>query len=88
MEDAQPCRSPYDLLDETGETKAKAYLLEPKDISAIDFIDEIKDSALLSLKDWPMKRPEYVAATVKYFKEELEGKRQEPSGEFTEDLQP
>ncbi len=73
---AQPCRLPYDLQDETGETKAKAYLLSPKDISAIDFIDEIRDSGVSSLKiEGRMKRPEYVAATVKYFKEELEGKK-------------
>ena len=73
---AQPCRLPYDLLDESGESKSKAYLLSPKDISAIDFMDEIRDSGVHALKiEGRMKRPEYVAATVKYFREELEGKK-------------
>ena len=71
---AQPCRLPYDLLDENGVSRAKAYLMSPKDITAIDNMDEILDSGVYSLKiEGRMKRPEYVAATVKYFREEIEG---------------
>lgn len=71
---AQPCRLPYDLIDETKTSKAKAYLMSPKDITAIDNMDEIIDSGVYSLKiEGRMKRPEYVAATVRYFREEIEG---------------
>ncbi len=74
---AQPCRLPYDLLDEENESKAKAYLMSPKDISAVDNMDEIIDSGVYSLKiEGRMKRPEYVAATVKYFREEIEGRKE------------
>jgi len=73
---AQPCRLPYDLLDGQGASRAKAYLMSPKDITAIDNMDEILDSGVYSLKiEGRMKRPEYVAATVQYFREEIEGKK-------------
>ncbi len=74
---AQPCRLPYDLIDGNDVSKAKAYLMSPKDITAVDNIDEIIDSGVYSLKiEGRMKRPEYVAATVKYFREEIEGKKE------------
>lgn len=74
---AQPCRLPYDLMDEKDESKAKAYLMSPKDITAVDNMDEIMDSGVYSLKiEGRMKRPEYVAATVKYFREEIQGKKE------------
>lgn len=75
---AQPCRLPYSLLDGRGEEQAKAYLMSPKDITYIDHIDEIKASGVASLKiEGRMKRPEYVAATVKSFREELDGVKKE-----------
>ncbi len=75
---AQPCRLPYALLNEAKEEKAKAYLMSPKDISYIDHIDEIKKSGVSSLKiEGRMKRPEYVAATVRSFREELSGLKKE-----------
>lgn len=75
---AQPCRLPYALLNEAKEEKAKAYLMSPKDISYIDHMDEIKKSGVSSLKiEGRMKKPEYVAATVKSFREELSGIKKE-----------
>lgn len=74
---AQPCRLPYDLMDESGISRAKAYLMSPKDITAVDNMDEIIDSGVYSLKiEGRMKRPEYVAAAVKYFREEIEGRKE------------
>ena len=74
---AQPCRLPYDLMDESGVSRAKAYLMSPKDITAVDNMDEIIDSGVYSLKiEGRMKRPEYVAAAVKYFREEIEGRKE------------
>lgn len=69
---AQPCRLPYDLLDETGRSRAKAYLMSPKDISAVDFLEDLRDTGTTSLKiEGRMKRPEYVAATVHAIREAL-----------------
>ncbi|MFH5835395.1 DUF3656 domain-containing protein [Proteiniclasticum sp. C24MP] len=74
---AQPCRLPYDLMDESDVSQAKAYLMSPKDITAVDNMDEIIDSGVYSLKiEGRMKRPEYVAAAVKYFREEIEGRKE------------
>lgn len=72
---AQPCRLPYDLMDSEGRKAASAYLMSPKDITAIDMIDEIKATGTSSLKiEGRMKKPEYVAETVRAFREELDGK--------------
>lgn len=73
---AQPCRLPYDLMDRDGEKVASAYLMSPKDMTTIDFIDQVALTGTASLKiEGRMKKPEYVAATVKYFREELDGKK-------------
>jgi putative protease len=73
---AQPCRLPYDLLDRDGEKVASAYLMSPKDMTTIDFIDQVAQTGTASLKiEGRMKKPEYVAATVKYFREELDGRK-------------
>lgn len=71
---AQPCRLPYDLLDSKGNKAASAYLMSPKDISAIDMIKDIRSTGTSSLKiEGRMKKPEYVAETVRAFREELDG---------------
>lgn len=73
---AQPCRLPYDLLDGEGSSVARAYLMSPKDISAIDFMPQLQETGVSSLKiEGRMKKPEYVAATLRSFREELEGKK-------------
>jgi len=73
---AQPCRLPYDLIDEQEISRAKAYLMSPKDITAIDDLEALVDTGVSSLKiEGRMKRPEYVAATVKSFREALDGEK-------------
>lgn len=67
---AQPCRMQYTLNDK-GE---KAYFLSPKDLATLDFIQDIVDAGVDSLKiEGRMKKPEYVATVVSSYRRALEG---------------
>ncbi|MCX7883677.1 MAG: DUF3656 domain-containing protein [Caloramator sp.] len=66
---AQPCRMEYNLDD-----KYRAYHLSPKDLSTLNFINEITSKGVASLKiEGRMKRPEYVAVVVNAYKKAIEG---------------
>lgn len=74
---AQPCRLPYDLVDENGrdllEDRAGEYLLSPKDINTIEIIPELIEAGVASLKiEGRMKRPEYVATVVSTYREAID----------------
>ncbi|QAT41068.1 U32 family peptidase [Clostridium sp. JN-9] len=70
---AQPCRLPYTLLNKSGDTKAKGYLLSPKDICTIEDIEKIILSGTKSLKiEGRMKRPEYVAGVVSAYRKTID----------------
>lgn len=67
---AQPCRLPYQLLED-GKPVAKGYLLSPKDLSAIDLLQQLPHP--LSLKiEGRMKSPEYVATVVSHYRKMIE----------------
>lgn len=67
---AQPCRMEY-----TIDSGKKAYHLCPKDLSTLEFIKEIEDTGVASLKiEGRMKRPEYVATVVSAYRRALDGK--------------
>ncbi len=65
---AQPCRMPYSIIDKKGKLLddwQELYLLSPKDLNTLDFIDTLMDAGINSLKiEGRMKRPEYVATIV------------------------
>lgn len=64
---AQPCRLPYSI------DNKKAYYLSPKDLSLVDYLDEIKNANVKSLKiEGRMKGPSYVAATVSVFRKAID----------------
>lgn len=68
---AQPCRMQYTLND-SGE---KAYFLSPKDLATLDFIQDIVDIGVDSLKiEGRMKKPEYVATVISSYRRALDGK--------------
>ncbi len=78
---AQPCRLPYSLLKdnktinpvENSKTET-AYLLSPKDICTVGFIDKIAQTGVKSLKiEGRMKNPEYVATVVSTYRKYLNG---------------
>lgn len=58
---AQPCRMQYKL----GETAAPGYPLSLRDLCLVDYITELSEMGVASLKiEGRMKRPEYVAAVT------------------------
>ena len=74
---AQPCRLPYDLVDENGhdllQDKAGKYLLSPRDMNTIEIIPELIEAGVASLKiEGRMKRPEYVATVVSTYREAID----------------
>lgn len=76
---AQPCRMPYTLVDESGETVKgfeKLHLLSPKDLNTLDHIESLKKAGISSFKvEGRMKRPEYVATIVNVYRGIIDGKK-------------
>lgn len=67
---AQSCRQQY-----TFNNGRKAHFLSPKDLSTLEFINEIVDTGVASIKiEGRMKKPEYVAGVVSSYKKSLQGK--------------
>ncbi|WP_373899670.1 DUF3656 domain-containing protein [Haloimpatiens sp. FM7315] len=70
---AQPCRLPYTLIDKISGKQEKAYMLSPKDICTLDFLEEIIKTGTSSLKiEGRMKRPEYVAGVVSIYRKAID----------------
>lgn len=60
---AQPCRLPYELDGNTG------YFLSPKDLCMIDYLKELSELGVTSLKiEGRLKRKEYVACVTRLYK--------------------
>ena len=78
---AQPCRLPYRLC---GAVNAQGYLLSPRDLMAIDYLGELRDAGVASLKiEGRLKRPEYVSVVTRAYREALDAL--EADGEYTAD---
>ena len=72
---AQPCRLPYELIDHRGDVHEVAgpYLLSPKDLCSIDYLQRLQDAGVASLKvEGRMKKPAYVAAVVGEYRHALD----------------
>lgn len=71
---AQPCRLPYELLEEDSSTKTmsvidKGYLLSPKDLCGLQYIPDLIKAGVTSLKiEGRMKTPTYVATVTSIYK--------------------
>ena len=81
---AQPCRLPYELVDENGvdvlKDKAGQYLLSPKDLNTIDLLPQLIEAGVCSLKiEGRMKRPEYVAIVVETYRKAIDSYLKNPS---------
>ena len=77
----QLCRLPYSCGDKKG------YLLSPADLNLIDKTEELIKAGVVSFKiEGRMKRPAYVAATVKAFKAKLDGSDQKSVERAVEDI--
>ncbi|MDM8533267.1 DUF3656 domain-containing protein [Clostridiaceae bacterium HSG29] len=67
---AQPCRKKYELIDNNSKRTIKTgNLISPKDLSTIEYLDELKDLNISSLKiEGRMKSKEYVYTVVNAYK--------------------
>lgn len=71
---SQCCRKPYDLYDISGKKiSAEKYLLSTKDLNTLEYLDEIINSGVDSLKiEGRMKRPEYVYLVTKIYRKVID----------------
>ena len=76
---AQPCRLPYELIDEQGReisAPGRGRPLCPRDTCTTDLLPQLVDTGASALKlEGRMKRPEYVAVVTKAYRATLNGKR-------------
>jgi len=69
---AQPCRLPYELL-ENDKTLDKGYLLSPRDLCGLDYLPQLVKSGVSCLKiEGRMKTPEYVATVTRIYRKYLD----------------
>lgn len=88
---AQPCRMKYSLKEEGKVLEQDNYLLSLKDICSLEFLPELLNTGVHSLKiEGRMKSPEYVASVVKTYRKYLdsieEGKNYEVASEDIETI--
>lgn len=75
---AQPCRMAYELLHQNGRVSTHmkvddAYLLSLKDMNTLTHIPQLLEAGITSFKiEGRMKSPEYVAQTVKAYREAID----------------
>lgn len=72
---AQPCRLPYELVDEAGRALGLqgAHLLSPKDLAGIAVLPELIKAGVAALKiEGRMKSPEYVALVTGVYRAALD----------------
>ncbi len=75
---AQPCRLTYQLVDLDGGAKAAGievgeHLLSPRDLNLLDYLGELAEAGISSLKvEGRMKRAEYVATVIRNYRQALD----------------
>lgn len=81
---AQPCRLTYQLVEQKGEDYLAGenigeHLLSPRDLNLVEYLGELRESGVDSLKiEGRMKRPEYVATVVRLYRQALDRLAQFP----------
>ncbi len=70
---AQLCRLPYTLLKDDVAVSDEAYLMSPKDLMTLERLGELAGAGIVSYKiEGRMRKPEYVAQTVKSYRKALD----------------
>lgn len=70
---AQPCRLPFSLIDEKSIKLDSGYLLSTRDLCGLDFIPNLINAGVTSLKiEGRMKSPEYVATVTKIYRKYID----------------
>ncbi len=72
----QNCRKPYIVIDKESGIELEIdneYIMSPKDLMVLDFLDQVKDAGVSILKiEGRGRAPEYVATTVKTYREAID----------------
>ena len=70
---AQLCRLPYTLLKDDVPVTDEAYLMSPKDLMTLERLGELAEAGVAAFKiEGRMRKPEYVAQTVKSYRKALD----------------
>ena len=70
---AQPCRLPYELIDEENNSLDKGYLLSPRDLCSLEYIPDLIKAGVTSFKiEGRMKTPEYVAVVTSIYRKYID----------------
>ncbi len=72
----QPCRREYEIYDKDGEVSFRlgdGYVLSPKDLCAIEFVDQLIEAGIDSFKIEGRKRsPEYIAKVISSYRKAID----------------
>ena len=72
----QNCRKPYIVIDKESGIELEIdneYIMSPKDLMVLDFLDQVRDAGISVLKlEGRGRAPEYVATTVKAYREAID----------------
>ena len=70
---AQPCRLPYELIDDKNQLLDKGYLLSPRDLCSLKYIPDLINAGVTSFKiEGRMKTPEYVAVVTSIYRKYID----------------
>ena len=75
---AQPCRLAYSVLDEhKKEYKKESYVLSLKDLCGIEYLQQLREAGVYSLKiEGRMKQASYAAGVVSYYRKYIDLEKQ------------
>ena len=75
---AQPCRLPYAVLDEQKkEYKKESYVLSLKDLCGIEYLQQLREAGVYSLKiEGRMKQASYAAGVVSFYRKYIDLEKQ------------
>lgn len=66
---AQPCRLPYELIENEDAVVDKGYLLSTRDLCSLEYMSDISKLGISSLKiEGRMKTPDYVATATRIYR--------------------
>ncbi|NMA65144.1 MAG: U32 family peptidase [Clostridiaceae bacterium] len=83
---AQPCRLPYALWQGGDKYSEPSYFLSTRDLSAIDYLPQLKAANIASLKlEGRMKSPEYVAVVTQVYRKYIDLLEQHDENEYRVD---
>ncbi|HKM20431.1 MAG TPA: U32 family peptidase [Lachnospiraceae bacterium] len=83
---AQPCRLPYDVINQNGTSTSnehEKFLLSPKDICTIELIPQLIEAGITSFKiEGRMKRAEYVAGVTRIYRKYIDQYLNHPNEKY------